>query len=67
MNDFRLKLCVFIIIVFSSLILSQENNFDTHSLDLKGELSKDDAYQDNFGRFLRPIWSFCFSSFLFIR
>ncbi len=51
MNDFRLKLCVFIIIVFSSLILAQENNFDTHSLDLKGKLSKDDAYQDNFGRF----------------
>ena len=51
MNDFRLKLCVFIIITLSSMILAQENNFDTHSLDLKGELSNDDAYQDNFGRF----------------
>lgn len=51
MNSFGLKLCVYIIIIFSSLILAQEYNFDTHSLELKGELSKDDAYQDNFGRF----------------
>lgn len=51
MNSFGLKLCINIIILLSSLILAQEYKFDTHSLDLKGELSKDDAYQDNFGRF----------------
>lgn len=51
MIGFRLRICVFVIIYFSSLILAQEYNFDTHSLELKGELSKDDAYQENFGRF----------------
>jgi hypothetical protein len=37
--------------ISSSLLFAQTGNFDTHIIDLKGELSSNDAYQDNFGRF----------------
>ena len=40
-----------ILILFSQLIFSQEMIFDTHSLNLNGELSSEDGYEDNFGRF----------------
>ncbi len=51
MYGFRLILSAFILLILSSVVFAQTYNFDTHMLNLKGELSSDDAYQDNFGRF----------------
>lgn len=51
MYGFKLILGALLISILSSVVFAQTYNFDTHMLDLKGELSSDDAYQDNFGRF----------------
>ncbi len=46
---------IFFILIFyigsTSVIDSQNLQFDTHKMELSGELTSDDALEDNFGRF----------------
>jgi len=50
MKSVSFKFCFLISLIFSSLGFSHDN-YDTHSLTLNGELSNDDSYEENFGRF----------------
>ena len=45
------KFLLFFMILFSGAILAQNAKFDTHAVTLKGELTKDDIFEKDFGRF----------------
>ncbi len=50
-NQMFKRIILFLLIIAVSTVLSQEIKFDTHSLILKGELTEDDVFEKDFGRF----------------
>lgn len=51
MKSIRIINSIIIIVVLTSIVFAQQVQYDTHKIELNGELSIDDPFEENFGRF----------------